>query len=341
MKQEVKRENPKVEIQIDRHKQLFDTLKNPRMMWRVLLSLFFVIVVLFIGLAFVVLSVKSFYPYNAIQTNIYGATIMKNEDKELIYWLFNSADVWANSGIEVHKGDELTIRSSGASFTAIHHLVDNAKDNTVLGDMWVDTDGQNRTGKRDLLRAKYRLNPFCDEGKLLMQVLDASNKHDRQDWINTVSDDVLDNSMAEIIGRERRNMIITKDGILHFVVNDIVLTNSKIERMYSEFLDSLIQMNGGKGGELKTTIMQLVSSINVNNPNVSEAAIKELMRLNSHFKGIDSIARTRGLSLGDYYQHKKYFPLINELVYYKKTGFRDAWYADNVGSFLIVIERKK
>ena len=60
MKQEVKRENPKVEIQIDRHKQLFDTLKNPRMMWRVLLSLFFVIVVLFIGLAFVVLSVKSF-----------------------------------------------------------------------------------------------------------------------------------------------------------------------------------------------------------------------------------------------------------------------------------------
>ncbi|MBO4660358.1 MAG: hypothetical protein J5610_02740 [Prevotella sp.] len=49
---------------------------------------------------------------------------MKSEDKEVIYWLLNTADVWANSGIHVEKGDELTIRASGLSHAGIHHLVD-------------------------------------------------------------------------------------------------------------------------------------------------------------------------------------------------------------------------
>ena len=35
------------------------------------------------------------------------------------------------------------------------------------------------------------------------------------------------------------------------------------------------------------------------------------------------------------------YPLVNELLYYYDKGFTDAWYVDNVGSFLIVIERKK
>ena len=92
-------EKPKVEVLIIRHKQLFEMLKRPDIMWRVLLSLFCVIVVLFVGIAFVVISIKSFYPYNSIRTNLYGATIMENEDTEISYWLFNTAELWANSGI--------------------------------------------------------------------------------------------------------------------------------------------------------------------------------------------------------------------------------------------------
>ena len=34
------------------------------------------------------------------------------------------------------------------------------------------------------------------------------------------------------------------------------------------------------------------------------------------------------------------YPLVNELIYYKDKKYRDPWYMDNVGSFLIVIERK-
>ena len=34
------------------------------------------------------------------------------------------------------------------------------------------------------------------------------------------------------------------------------------------------------------------------------------------------------------------YPLVNELIYYKQEKYRDPWFTDNVGSFLIVIERK-
>ena len=71
----------RVEVTIVRHKQFFEMLKEPQTMWRVLLSLFFITVIIVVGLSFVVISVKRFYPYNTIQTNRYGATIIKNEDK--------------------------------------------------------------------------------------------------------------------------------------------------------------------------------------------------------------------------------------------------------------------
>ena len=41
---------------------------------------------------------------------------------------------------------------------------------------------------------------------------------------------------------------------------------------------------------------------------------------------------------GDYL-HKGY-PFVNELIYYYDNKYRNPWYMDNVGSFLIVIERK-
>ena len=36
---------------------------------------------------------------------------------------------------------------------------------------------------------------------------------------------------------------------------------------------------------------------------------------------------------------KTNYPVNNELYYYKEKKFRDPWFADNVGSFLVVIER--
>ena len=58
---------------------------------------------------------------------------------------------------------------------------------------------------------------------------------------------------------------------------------------------------------------------------------------------IDSL-KNLGYGFGVYYQkddsvHNGY-PFVNELIYYFDKEYRDPWYMDNVGSFLIVIERK-
>ena len=37
----------------------------------------------------------------------------------------------------------------------------------------------------------------------------------------------------------------------------------------------------------------------------------------------------------------KGYPLVTELIYYKEHHFRNAWFVDNLGSFLVIIERPK
>lgn len=397
---------PKVEIEIKRHQQLFELLSDPNRMWRVLLSLFLIIVVLFCGIAFVVIAIKKYYPYNIIDTNIQGATTMKTEDKEVIYWLFNTADLWANSGIEVKEGDELTIRASGASFTAIHHLVKASDENYKPNDEWVGTGGQRKDDPRDKLRAEYRINKNYDEGILLMQIVPKdSTKNDNESWIKG-HPNMLTDGHVEIIGKERRNLRISEDGTLHFAVNDIVLTDTVLKKMYKQWINSLVdediieekyfnsiynKMRCGDVDSLITLNNQLCkdcidslieitdTSIQIKKKKFNPNSKKWMVSLNKYItdnknqlvkkyqendKSNDSLIKyitsncfskviedsKIGLSLGRHPQkdsdacynaHYEAYPLVNELNYYKEKRFYNAWYVDNLGSFLIVIERKK
>ncbi len=323
-----------VKIIVKRHQQLFELLNDPHRMWRVLLSLFLIIVVLFVGIAFVVISIKKYYPYSRIVTNLEGASIMKSEDKDVSYWLFNSADLWANSGIEVEAGDELSIYASGASYTAIHHLTKASRENKRPEDKWVDTGGQeNKTG-RNKQRAQFRINKDCDEGTLLMQVVSKEKANELNDKENC-SKELLRGKHVEIIGKGRSRIRVSNDGVLCFAVNDIVLTDSIITEMYKDWLqtiDSSITPTSEKGKELINAF--------------ENDKIVTLKEKNNAYKNKKDYEKM-GLAIGRYpvldndtdsYNH---YPFVNELVYYKQEKFRDAWYMDNLGSFLIVVERKK
>ena len=337
----MEKEKPEVEIIIKRHQQLFELLQNPQMMWRVLLSLFLIIIVIFLGLTFIVLTIKRYYPYHEIETTIQGASIVKSEDKEVIYWLFNTADLWANSGIEVYEGDELTIKASGASYTAIHHLVNAADFNYMPQDKWVGTEGQPKFTPRDLLRAEFRINKNYDEGILLMKVLPKEDANNDEKWITSKPDSILTGGYIEVIGKERKSLKISKNGILHFAVNDIVLTNEVIDSMYSQWIDMLPDsiFKPISKDPLKKELMKAFKNCNVK-------SIKGLVNNDKLVFASKNIIE-KGLEIGRYpviNNDSSYFnayPVINELVYYKQKSFRDAWYVDNLGSFLIIIERKK
>lgn len=342
---------PKIEITVKRHQQLFELLNDPNKLWRVLASLFLVIIVLFIGLAFVVISIKKFYPYNLIETNIQGASIVKSEDKDVIYWLFNTADLWANSGIEVQEGDVLTIRASGSSFTAIHHLVDASNGNMRPQDKWVGTEGQDKDIPRDVLRMQYRLCKDVPEGILLMKIISPDSAHkELKHW----SENMLTKDI-EVIGKER-TLYISKPGILHFAVNDIVLTDSILNEMYKEYVNSIrkIPEEWIKENEINTiatrigtiTAIEPKAASDLNNALIDSISERNNLFWDENKSSLKKVEET-GLAIGHYPRFDEdstyylAYPLINELVYYKQIKFIDAWYMDNLGSFLIVIERKR
>lgn len=341
----MKDEKPEMEIVVKHHKQLMELLEKPRLMWRAMLMLFLVLVILFIGLTFLALALKHYFPYRVIETNLQGATYVKNEEKEVIYWLFNTADLWANSGIEVKEGDELTIRASGASYTAIHHLVDSSKNNAIPYDQWVGTDGQKKNNKKDSLRAVNRISKTSDEGILLMQVIPAKYQNNGPEWINRkdIEKRYLTDGNIEVIGKERRNLRISQNGILHFAVNDIVLTDAVMNRMFKENLrllnDSLKLMTPAQIEALETKFF----GINKENKGCSCGFYNTVheIKADTFSEDIKKKAKQMGMGLGKHPVCSEGFPIVNELVYYKEEGFRTPWYMDNLGSFLIVIERKR
>ena len=404
-----------VTIEIVRHKRLFEILENPRAMWKVIASLFVIVGVFFIGLALVVLVVKSFYPYNVIKTNPYGATIIKNEDKEVIYWLFNTAELWANSGIEVKKNDRITIRASGAANTAIHYLVDGASDDFQPKFSWVGTEGLERNTGHSAFRGKFRLVPDAPFGKLLMQIIPVSKQKNSGKWIkeSTYIDGTDEKGVQNhifTIGKERIELVIPCDGVLHFAVNDVVMSDKNIKDMYLKSLrlfqdsieedckkelqsyidyfnntfeninddknkndkrslkDSIIENNDVKEflKKYKGGILLKNEYINIKLKNFIDRVKKILKKykvgilpkdnkpddkekekkVEKKFTRKDLIDSLKNLEygFGFYYEKGDYlhkgYPFVNELIYYYDNKYRNPWYMDNVGSFLIVIERK-
>ena len=242
-------EKPKIEIEINKYKRLVDVLNNPKMLAKAIVVLAVVIVLVFVGVSAIALIIKRFYPYKAVETNKYGATVIKNEDTEVTYWLFNSADLWANSGIKVEKGQRITIRTSGAFHSAIHHLVEDANKNQQR-DKWLNaTGGMQSLNPQDEARSKYRIAPEYEFNTVIMQVVPQKVLEMGNDWyikvdknkrytkfLDYVDGGVTDSiSSAKIykIGEGYENIEIQEDGILCFACNDIALTQRKIKAMKS------------------------------------------------------------------------------------------------------------
>lgn len=341
-------EKPKIEIEVIRHQWLFDIFERPKFLWRAIVFLFAVVVLFFIGLSFVTIAVKHFYPYNTIKTSLYGYTSISDEEKEVIYWLFNAADLWANSGIEVKENDVLTIRASGAMHTAIHHLVEDAEENRLLRDEWTGTEGtKGRNNTRDDLRMKFRIAKNLPENILLMQVIPSRYAHDDETWYNKETVDTAyqkyicggDGADVYVIGKERQELIVRQDGILHFAVNDIVLSDSVIEEMYCDNVEKIRDLLPESGADdLKKDEWKLLIKNELNASELGKYE-KKISALRCRYDDLEDKAYDFGSHPDSTYE--KYFPVVNELNYYKEAKFRNAWFVDNLGSFLIVIERKR
>lgn len=224
-------------IKVRKYKDLVELLQSPKKVLTSIIAISVIGILLFCGITLIVLAVKRVYPYSDITTNALGTTTLRSEDKEVSYFLLNSAELWANSGIKVKKGQVITIKSSGKKHTAIHHLVEETKGNKPeLSEAWVGTEGINKSEEpkgRDKHRRKYRIFPNANQDVLLMQlVIEGGKPDDRPEWYDTnEKQPKKSNNKFYVVGNKMENIHIEENGTLYFTVNDVVLDDETIIRM--------------------------------------------------------------------------------------------------------------
>ena len=353
------KEPQKITIELYKYKTLIDALEDPKKVSRVIITVFLLGVLLFAGITVITVAIKRLYPYSDITTNGLGATTIKNEKKEVSYWLFNTATLWANSGIDVKKGDIITIRASGKSHTAIHHLHEAALDNTKKTNDWVGSEGEFDSEEKDpatYARRRFRIFPDMPSGALLMQIV----TNEAQTPPDYPKDGEQNNFF--FIGKERQNIYINNNGRLHFAVNDIILDRSTIINMMWE---NIRQKH--TSGDIKTR--KLVDDFFKDNKKMEKVLdVKKQLNLTAaefdkkknDFVGVktlfekvfeeeihndDKIGVMR-LGLTHVKTNDTCEVPMCELSYYYGNNNEDqdkkcktVWFDDNIGSFLIVVEK--
>ncbi len=352
-------EKPDLIIDIRQFQTFLQILDSKKSTAKVIIALLVLTIAIFTSLAFVTIAIKSFYPYNEIKTNMFGATTMKNEDIELTYWLFNTSELWANSGIKVKKGDILTIRASGKSNTSIHHLVNSAAHNMTPRYKWVGTEGEVRP---EQTRTEFRIYPERNPDALIMQVIpeeidlahikikEDSTKdhyfHPKYNGLQNENDIKKNYERFYYIGKERIDLHIAQDGILHFAVNDIVLTPKCIDAIRNKNNAKISDKISGKDLKKYTETINKIKKLDSKK---DTAQIKNLYSSIRQIHAKWNEANANALYLGPHPKpliqddslENAVFPSYNELDFYETEKYYNAWYDDNVGSFLIVVEKRK
>lgn len=321
----------RIVINVERYQHLLEALDDRVKVRRIAASIFGIGVLLFTALTIIMLSLKSFFPYSDITTSAFGTTTITDEQKQVSYFLFNTADLWANSGISVKKGDVISIHSSGSANTAIHHIDEKTRDNKVLYDRNFGPLGEIKEieNTRDKLRSQFRIFPNYPQSALIMQVVQNDSVYDTPNYAESKN--------FYYIGAQRDNIHIAKDGVLYFAINDIVLDTITIRKMMIENSKTMAEVS-------KDTLKSLYLAIkNATSVPYMQAKVDSFVNANKKNGELYDkyITNDSTLKLGGY-EAAKYDSTKRpktEMDYYYEHRYKQAWYDDNVGSFLIVVEK--
>lgn len=170
---------------------------------------------------------KWVYPVTNVEITPEGAYILRVDEKKTVHWMFSSAELWANSGIEVEEGDVIEVTASGRFNTGIHHLFRYGIDDTSFAFPWVSPDGitvdsilrpadRSRYPDRIITTDRGKDVPI---GKLLMQIVPYNS---REPEIRPKS-----NPLYVIGTREKVRIKDGQSGFLYFTVNEIPLDSTR------------------------------------------------------------------------------------------------------------------
>ena len=339
--QEQSKEAQHLHIHVERWQDIVDILDDKRKVFLLMLIVVVIGWALFAGISFIIVELKKSYTYSDITTNAFGTTTLRDEQKEVSYFLFNTAELWANSGIQVQKGDVISIHSSGSAHTAIHHLYEAADKNFKPEEEYFDANGQRfkEESPRDRARRKYRIISNLPNSALVMQVYDGNGRPQ----LRPKDGDENSKKNFYYIAQHRENIIINEGGTLYFAVNDIVLDSTTIAKMKIDNYQYMLDTTTNNNDTLKKYI-RLIAKINAKDsceiwPLKKESARLSMEETNDYRKCLKQSLYQFGPYFDEETQKFDSCTLKTEMDYYLEHKYAKAWYDDNLGSFLIVVEK--
>ena len=199
----------------------------------------------------------------------------KSLNSEYALFLFNTAEVWANPGIQVHKGDKIRINISGGFNASVKEVINGAQNNTQPKFSWVYIGSENLFDKA----------PASEDVQSLKNCLSRSHTHKMYSndsiipdnygtilyTIRPESSDIinhpLDMNTSEIkvwntgdlkktYDGDRSFHTVEESGYLYFAVNDLVFDDifdslRNIQISADSTIDSYYKNNKEKANVVK------------------------------------------------------------------------------------------
>ncbi len=340
-----KHENEEMQVIIDDSGKLADYISNPHFP-HFLLGITACTIALVLGIYAAIRILDATERIPDILTNKYGVVINSGPDKQVCYFLLNSSQYWAETGIHVNKGDLVSVYASGSINTGIHHVVKAASDNTKPDFDWISPKGKEvanmyRDQPADELSLDYRVQKNENLGSLLMMV-----STDKQ-YKEYVEQDVFPffNNSIVTIGEGKSKIRVNKNGMLYFCVNEVYLSAGNIIDLRQEYIDYVINH--------ETQILEDETAF------LKEIETNHKLDLTQFGKDKDnkqyrSVAIDKNDYLAERYKNEadykgddkikgimRVYSRIFELEDYFNMGYRTPWYDDNLGSYLVVVEIEK
>ncbi|MDR3046338.1 MAG: hypothetical protein LBU51_01835 [Bacteroidales bacterium] len=251
---------------------------------------------------------------NDTQINEQGAIISNRScNRQSVIYLFNSADKWADTGVQLQQGDKIKISVSGGFHSDIA-MMKNAAEN-------------NYKPKYELVTfKKSNKNWFYNIFKCEKDTVDSTLLYNEKDAFfgsilfqiaseSGVENNEIDNSknveagIIQQINGQVHESEVDRNGVLYLSVNDIYLTDNVIKQLELDNIDSLKNWNIDTSKEFFTN--EQIDTIRG--------------RLPLYFVEKDTLVYYRGTKFMEYFQKN-----------------RDAYFNDNLGEILVVmnIDRK-
>lgn len=175
---------------------------------------------------------------NELRVNKYGSFIPRKAcNSEYALFMFNTSELWANTGIQINRGDRIKIAVSGAFHPSVVDVMDAARENRELEQVWIDSKVRMDMDREPKSRpdSAYWIYNGKDAyfGSVLYQIRPEYSVN--REWD-------ADSEVHQISLKMGQNFCrINESGILHLSINDIYLTDEVVDSKIAELVN-----NGGK-----------------------------------------------------------------------------------------------